>query len=197
MKKITHIVGYCVLAMILTSCYYFLREKDIQYINSYQGNEILVFQSDRNRMDTIFLKGTEKFMRSGVSLKANDGFRLIYTKERDDEMEFGGKSFIEIDVTQKTPDIKFDGTILKDSWFYGINLGNTISLAEFKKMPNTELTIGDKIYSDVKVFEAGDYAKRYEYRDNYAERFYWSVSEVFLGLDKRDEKWRLIEKYIP
>jgi len=59
------------------------------------------------------------------------------------------------------------------------------------------LTIDDIVYRDVKVFEASDYAKQYEQRDNYAERFYWSVSKGFLGLDRRDEKWRLTKIYKP
>jgi len=70
-------------------------------------------------------------------------------------------------------------------------------LSEFDKMPNSELTIGNTVYKDVKIFEASDYAKQYEQRGNYAERFYWSVSKGFLGLDKRDEKWRLIKIYEP
>jgi hypothetical protein len=74
---------------------------------------------------------------------------------------------------------------------------DSYSLSEFKNIPNSELTIDSKICKDVKIFEASEYAKQYEQRDNYAERFYWSSSQGFLGLDRRDEKWRLIKKYVP
>lgn len=91
------------------------------------------------------------------------------------------------------PHISFE-IVLKGSWFYD---KHSYSLSAFNKMPNVELTIDNKVYNDVKVFEAGDYAKQYEQRDNYVDRFYWSVTRGFLGLDRRDEKWRLIKIYEP
>jgi hypothetical protein len=150
-------------------------------------------------MDTIFFKGTRKSKGSvypaELSLSSVDLFSLKYTKERNDKMEFEGKSFIMIVAAtkNKTPEIWFERDILKDSWFHMGHL-NAISLADFKKMPNTKLTVGNKTYNDVKVLEAGE--KQNVFRSN-VERIYWSVSEGFLGLDKRDEKWRLVEKYIP
>ena len=68
------------------------------------------------------------------------------------------------------------------------------SKTEFDSIPLSKITIDKKVYDDVKIFESDG---SYEQRDNYAERFYWSVSEGFLGLDRRNEKWRLIKKYVP
>jgi hypothetical protein len=188
--------------MLLTSCHYKLKRKDIQYIIPYQGNEILIFRSDQNRMDTIFFKGTEKGSGSAfpgeLSLNSHELFSLQYAKESADFFILESSTsipFVFISARQNNPEIWFATSILKDSRFY---FRNFISLADFKKMPNTELTIGNKTYNDVKILEPDDKStKRYAFRDNFVERFYWSVSEGFLGLDKRDEQWRLVEKYVP
>jgi len=54
---------------MLTSCssHYKLKKNDIKFI-PYQGDEILVFKSDKNRMDTIFLKGISNFNGCGDPL---------------------------------------------------------------------------------------------------------------------------------
>jgi hypothetical protein len=62
---------------------------------------------------------------------------------------------------------------------------------------NSELIIENVVYNDVKIIEANESAKHYGQRTNYVERFYWSLSQGFLGLYRRDEKWRLIKKYEP
>ena len=90
--------------------------------------------------------------------------------------------------------LSFDIT-LKGSWFYSAN--DDFSLSEFDSIPNTKMSIGTKKYVDVKIIEASANAKQYEDRDNYVERFYWSLNDGFLGLDRRDKKWRLIKKYVP
>jgi len=105
-----------------------------------------------------------------------------------------GQHLVEIVATRNgATHISFD-IVLKGSWFYNMD---SYSLLEFENMSNSELTIVNKIYKDVKIFEASAYAKQFEERDNYAERFYWSLSQGFLGLDRRNEKWRLIKKYVP
>jgi hypothetical protein len=52
------------------------------------------------------------------------------------------------------------------------------------------MKIGDKIYNDVKIIKA---TNKYIERDNYVERFYWSETQGFLGLDQRNRNWRLIK----
>ena len=150
-------------------------------------------------MDTTFLKGTSSFNGCGdplaISPNQCDGISLNCTRtDPNYDRYLEGKRLVELVANQNgETDISFD-IVLRGSWFYNTE---SYSLSEFDKMPNTELTIDNKVYKDVKIFEASNYAKQFEQRDNYAERFYWSVSKGFLGLDRRDEKWRLIKIYEP
>ena len=61
MKKNISTFTLCFILTTIVSCvsHYKLKKDDIKYI-PYKGNEVLVFQSDKNRMDTIFLKGISK-----------------------------------------------------------------------------------------------------------------------------------------
>ena len=200
MKKIAFIFTYCFLVATIISCsrHYKLKKDDIKYI-TYKGNEVLVFQSDKNRMDTIFLKGMSHFNGCGDPLDLFpdkcDGISLNCTRtDPNYDRYLEGKTLVEIVATSsRETHISFD-IKLRGSWFYSMD---SYSLSEFGKIPNSELTIGNMVYKDVKIFEASSYAKQFEQRDNYAERFYWSVSKGFLGLDRRDEKWRLINIYEP
>ncbi|HEX7906264.1 MAG TPA: hypothetical protein VF487_20460 [Chitinophagaceae bacterium] len=177
---------------------YHLERGDLKYI-PYKGNEILVFKSDNNRMDTTFLTGKGKGSGCAGSQELFpdecEGISINCTRtDPNYDRYLEGKWLVELVATKSgETHISFD-IVLRGSWFY--NMGS-YSLPEFDKMPNSELTIGNTVYKDVKIFEASDYAKQYEQRENYAERFYWSISKGFLGLDRRDEKWRLIKIYEP
>jgi len=183
---------------VACSSHYKLKKDDIKYI-PYQGNEILVFKSDKERMDTIFLKGVSKFNGCGDPLAffpdKCDGVSLNCTRTDPNYNRYlDGKSLVTIVATSsKQTHISFE-IVLKGSWFYSME---TYSLSEFENIPNSELIIDNKTYKDVKIFEASEYAKQYEKRVNFAYRFYWSLSQGFLGLDRRDEKWRLTKIYTP
>lgn len=200
MKIFVYLFTYCLILTTLISCsnHYKLKKDDIKYI-PYKGNEILVFKSDKNRMDTIFLKGMSNFNGCGDPLDffpdKCEGISLNCTRtDPNYDRYLEGKRLVEIVATSnKQTHISFD-IKLRGSWFYSMD---SYSLSEFENIPNYELTINDKTYKDVKIFEASEYAKQYEERENYTERFYWSLSKGFLGLDRRDEKWRLIEIYTP
>jgi len=200
MKKNVSILVYYILLTTFASCssHFKLKKEDIKYI-PYKGNEVLVFQSDQNRMDTIFLKGMSDFNGCGDPLAISpdkcDGISLNCTRtDPNYDRYLEGQHLVEIVATRNgATHISFD-IGLRGSWFYNMD---SYSLSEFENMSNSELTIVNKIYKDVKIFEASAYAKQFEERDNYAERFYWSLSQGFLGLDRRNEKWRLIKKYVP
>ena len=199
MRYFATIFTYCFIVTTVISCseHYKLKEDDIKYI-PYKGNEVLIFHSDKNRADTIFLKGMSQFNGCGEPLDMYpdrcDGIRVNCTRtDPNYDRYLEGKELVHLVAAQSgETHISFD-IILKGSWFYNLD---TYSLSALDKMPNSELVIGNKIYKDVKVFEASDYAKQFAQRENYAERFYWSVGHGFLGLDRRDEKWRFIKKYV-
>ncbi len=195
MKQILSII--ITLTFISCGSNYKLDKKNLKYI-PYKKNEVLVFKSDKSDMDTIFIKGFDKFngCYDPLSFFQDDceGYRLNCTRSDPNyERYLDEKSFVEIVATSENQTfISFD-IILKRSWFYN---QDSYTLEEFDNLPNTSLTIEYKTYNDVKIIEATEYAKQFQDRSNYALRFYWSVSQGFLGLDRSDEKWRLIKKYV-
>lgn len=161
----------------------------------YNGNEILVLQSTKNKLDTIFINGIKRYSADSDPLAffpdQYEIHRLICKiSDPNNDRYLPGKALIELKASSDGTQVWFD-IIMKESWFYGKTI---YSKSEFDSVPISKMTINNKIYDDVKIFESDG---SYEYRDNYAERFYWSLSQGFLGLDKRETKWRLIKKYVP
>lgn len=193
MKKVAQILA--ILSVISCGKSYKLKKGDLDYI-PYKGNETLVFESDQGHADTIFLSGTHPFNGCGDPLAIFpdkcEGIMMTCTHtDPNYDRYLDGHDFVSLVAHGDETDISFD-IAMKGSWFYDYH---PYSLTLFDNMPNRELTIRNKKYSDVKVFEAGEYGRQFKDRDNYAERIYWSVKEGFLGLDKKDEKWRLVGKY--
>ncbi len=190
----TLIITLTLISLISCGKDFKIDKKDIGIV-PYVGNEILVFESDKKDLDTIFLVGIENYSTSFGPMELFPDEHEIYrvkTKRTDPNYDryLEGKSLIELVAVEGGISIEFD-IAMKRSWYYG---KYAFGKSEFEKTPLTELIIGDLNYNDVKVFESDG---SYNDRDNYAERFYWSVKNGFLGLDRRDEKWRLIKKYVP
>lgn len=198
MKKTLEILTF-LFAITLISCgrNYRVDKNDLNYI-PYNGNEVLIFKSDLNRLDTIFVKDLRKFngCYDPLSFSSDDceGYEIV-TKATDPNYDryLEGQGLVHI-VKSKDGETYINfGITMKGSWFYGAEL-HPINLNRFDSIPTSSMVIENKKYDDVKTLKSNG---RYSKRDNYVERIYWSVSEGFLGLDRRDEKWRLIKKYVP
>lgn len=196
MNKILQKTLLFVLIIGITSCSrdYKIEKSDYSLI-PYSGKEILIFKSTENKFDTIFINGIERYSAGSDPLAFFPDQHEIHRlncKKSDPNYDryLDGKTLIELRASSSGTSIWFE-IIMKESWFYGKEI---YSKAEFDSVPITKLTIENKTYDDVKVFESDG---SYEQRDNYAERFYWSLSQGFLGLDKRETEWRLIKKYLP
>ena len=198
MKKLKYILIIAI-GLIFISCgkNYRMDKKYLEYI-PYEKNEILVFKSDQNRMDTIFIKDLRRtngcYDPLAISSDDCEGYSLTCEKSDPNYDRYLPGEIVRIGVA---PDdityISFDIT-MRNSWFYSME---HYSLNEFDSIPNTKMTIEDKTYGDVKTFKPDEYGEQYSSRDNYVERFYWSKENGFLGLDTKSEKWRLIKKYVP
>jgi hypothetical protein len=190
MKKLRLILFSSIFLLVLLSCGTKIRKEDTKYI-PYKGNEILVFQSNQNELDTIFLTGISKFNACYDPLSlfkpACEGKELSCKKSDPNyDRYLPYQTFMSISKIKNKTYIGFDIT-LRNSWFYGKGY---MDLEHFKNLPTTELKIGDVVFNDVKIFEADN---SYIKRDNYVVRFYWSVSQGFLGLDQRNRNWRLLK----
>lgn len=189
MKKLKLIFIFNIL--VLSSCVTKLKKYETKYI-PYNGNEILVFQSNLNELDTIFLTGISKYNAcyDPLSLlKPSCEGKKISCKRSDPNYDryFTNETLMSISKIKNKTLIGFD-IKLRHSRFYGKEY---MDLEDFKNLPNSEMKIGNVILYDVKIIESDN---SYFERDNYVERFYWSVSHGFLGLDQRDRNWRLIKK---
>ena len=180
----------------ITSCSrgYKIDKADFSLI-PYNGKEALVFKSTENKFDTIFLKGFDQYSAGSDPLAIFPDKYEIYRlncriSDPNYDRYLDGKSIIELTAGEDETIIWFD-IFMKESWFYGKRI---YSKREFDSVPISKITIDNRTYDDVKIFESNG---SYEQRDNYAERFYWSLSQGFLGLDKRETEWRLIKKYVP
>lgn len=199
MKIIGATFVYCLLLATIFSCKHHKLKKDDERYIPYKGTEILVFKSDKERMDTVFLNGISDFDGCGDPWDffpdKCDAIRLKCTRSDPNyDRYLEEQELVEIVAGEDGKSHISFNIILKGAWFYNMD---SYRIKEFEDFPNNVLVINKKVYTDVKVFEASEYAKQYEHRDNYAERFYWSLNHGFLGLDKRSEKWRLIEIYNP
>jgi len=162
---------------------YELSETDLNYI-PYKGNEVLVFKSDLNNVDTIFLNGLKNFTGciDPLAIFPNkcEGKYISCTRTDPNYDRFlTDRKLVEIVATiDKETKISFD-IALKGSLFYSLN---SYSLNEFDKLPQIKLETENTIYEDVVVFNSDTYAQQFKERENYAHKFYWSKREGFIGV---------------
>jgi hypothetical protein len=193
MKKTFYIIFTLVISTLFFSCR--THRIDKQYYNRvpYSGNEILVFQSSDSQNDTIVLKGTETFKLYGHRLF--QGNKQYYTVSCDcadpysPNRIFKDQPFVSLSAKKDGKTYITIRAILRNAYFHYAHF----SMEEFDNIPLSTIRIGNKDYIDVKIVETENEKKH----DNFATKFYWSVSEGFLGLDKEDMEWRLTEKYVP
>ena len=193
MKNTYYIILTFIISIMLFSCK--THRIDKKYYNRvpYVGNEILVFKSSENDKDTIFLKGTETFkMVSHYLFVGNEQFYRINCDCADPYSPtriFKDQPFVSLNAAVDGKTYISIRAILRNAYFRGAHF----TIKEFDDIPLKTIKIENKVYTDVKIVEA----KKRQNDQNFAIRFYWSVSEGFLGLDKENLEWRLTEKYVP
>ena len=193
MNKTFYIIFTIVISTIFFSCR--THRIDKKYYNRvpYNGNEILVFESSENENDTIFLKGTETFKLYAHQLfEGNEQYHTVSCDCADPYSPtriFKNQSFVSLSAKEDGKTYITIRAILRNAYFHYAHF----TVEEFDDIPLNTIRIGNKNYTDVKIVET----KKRQKHDNFAIRFYWSVSEGFLGLDKKDSEWRLTKKYVP
>jgi hypothetical protein len=195
MKKTFSILIILVISTTLFCCRTYRIEKAYLSRIPYSGTEILVFESSQADKDTIFLTGSENFKTDSnyLTLFPNREEHYYIECECADpyspNRRFINQSLVSLFANENGETILSIRAILKNAYFYDASF----TIEEFDRIPLSKIKIGSKEYTDVKIVETKVKRKH----DNYAIRFYWSVSEGFIGLDKENLEWRLIEKYVP
>ncbi|WP_159092104.1 hypothetical protein [Aquimarina sp. Aq107] len=197
MKKTFLILINILITMILISCVtkYKIQETEYQFI-PYKGNEVLVFESNRSKKDTISLKtykGWYKTERVPYRI-----FHNKYEKYGIDLVHHSSK------IVDSIPDFLIE--IFAFDW-KGLRINirtksdnhnyvnkTSFTVFEFDSIPNTEMKINQIIYSDVKVILGENDENK---TGNQVSQFYWSEKNGLLGWDINNVEWRLNKRYVP
>lgn len=153
----------------------------------YNGDEILIFKSDSNKLDSISIKGTTSAMVRGgdpfsIHPDRNEHIRLDYTHALGTEKN--GLLYLSM----------FGDELLRRFEF---NLGHSRLFTNtpyytsvYDTIPTRELRVMDSLYTDVKTIHTDPY---YEDRPERILNFYWSESSGLLGWDTPTDVWRLVQ----
>ena len=173
--------------------------KDDYELIPYAGNEILIFESNKGEIDTIFLQGIERMINPTDPLDifpTKVEYYYVINKHSDPSPPNGKHRYLEGHILVELSANKKNDTGLKinlsakNARFYG---SAWLTKSELERMPTINLKIKGTLYEDVKVFE--DIKKEYYERSNYINKLYWSMSGGIVRYDKKDnELWELKKK---
>lgn len=189
MKKAIVYFQFIVLVLVSSCRKYEIDNEDMRLI-PYSQNEILVFESDKKEMDTIFINGFQKYIADSDPL-------AIFP----DKLEFFSVKyeFKDSNYDRYLPGvlIKIQGSKNHDLFiWFSINIGSIsgscgISKKELLELPSIKWTYKNMTFEDVKILES-DY-----YTGSYPEKIFWSVSKGIMGIESENAKWKLKNKYVP
>ncbi|RMB60980.1 hypothetical protein EAX61_05725 [Dokdonia sinensis] len=185
-------LGFCFLALVVaTGCTERLptdhKLNPLAYeAIPYKGGEQLIFQSDSQQLDTIFITGTTTAMvRGGDPFSINpdrfEHLRIDYTTTRKPSEQ----GLLYLSGSGETYNLRFEF----DAGHSRLLLNYDFYKSEYDTIPSTRLRIMDSLYTDVKTLHTEPY---YEDRPERILNFYWSTSSGLLGWDTPTDTWRLI-----
>ncbi len=188
--------------IVLTSCGKTIRlaDEDFRWI-PYKGNETLVFNSNTDDTDTIFLLGTN---RQKVPTDPLDAFptnlehftiasRCSDPGPPSGEHRYLESEFLELSASEhKSPYLTLHHAG-KDAWFYG---GEFMELKDLDTIKLIPLTTKLRTYNDIILLNPE--SSEYSDRGNFITKVYWNKSEGLIRYDKQDSVyWELAKKYSP
>jgi len=165
--------------------------KEVFALNPYNKGERLIFESNKNKNDSIYIYEINHFtsVNDPLGIIADKEEHYSLTTKRSENASFSDPFFSIISTEEKGIMVKME-LHTEDAWFYG---KNNYSLNELNKLPLKTIRVKDKEYTDVWVFNATD--REYENRDNFIEKLYWSKSNGIIRYDKKNnEVWELIAR---
>lgn len=197
MKKTLRISIYLLIIVCLTSCgtTYKIQKDEYRYI-PYNGKEVLIFESNTGKTDTIVLK---KY--SGWNRPTRYPYRAPFQKYEKYGIELTQKG---TKTTDSIPNfvigllafdwkgLRIDLRTKSDNHNYINRTSFTVS--EFDSIPSIKMRINEIEYSDVKTILGENYKSENKRKVN---QFYWSEKNGLLGWDEDISEWRLREKYVP
>ncbi|MBI3138419.1 MAG: hypothetical protein HYZ15_07530 [Sphingobacteriales bacterium] len=177
-----------------------LSEEDYKWM-PYCGNETLVFKSNTEHVDTIFLLKKDTFLAypeaqsiSGIKHEVVSVFcKHTDPNHLDEKHRYLENNFVQI---QKNKNSHAEINILlsaRDSRFYHLS---PIKIDSLNREKPSTLQTRYGHYDDVYVIHGEDYLGNYYGRSNFITKIYWSKSQGLIRYDKKDTVfWELLMKY--
>lgn len=179
--------------MILSlSCKKELKESERNW-NPYTMNEVLIFESSEEELDTIVIN--EIVDNAVSSSPAPELYRhtylMIYRKRKLEENKFSSTEILNISSStpQKKARIGF-GLRLNNA-----NFGSWYELEELNKHPQMSVTTKAGTFDDVIKLQPEIY---YSKREDEVKFMYWSKKDGYIKFERADGfTWELTKKYVP
>lgn len=178
-----------------------LSDNDLSWM-PYQGNETLIFKSNTNEVDTIFLIGKETLWGTDDPVLGREKYEVasIICKHSDQFVKDGQLGyrylqnyFFDLKKTfKKKAELVFK-LKSKDAHFSKIS---SVKIDSLQKISPITLNILAGTYNDVYIIEGEDFLGTLYQRSNFVSRIYLSKSHGLIRYDKKDGKyWELAEIY--
>ena len=167
----------------------------------YKGGEVLIFQSEKGELDTIFIHETikssivpygpgwgllpEKFETLCIRARHSDP-----SPPRGSDHRYLNGCILRLNSVKEPDQLWIQFSIAaKNAWFYHSNRMKS----DLNKLPKVRLQTPYKTFKDIIIIESND--DEYKERSNYIERIYWSMAEGYVRYDlKNGRYWHMIDK---
>jgi hypothetical protein len=187
-------IVYLLFFFCLVSCQnkHRLSKQDLKWL-PYKGNEILVFTTNKNEVDTIYLRGIMRFLYSGSPLDViPDSLDKLFvhftfsdpTDMKKERYKKSGTLFSLYKTTKGATKIAF-GMETKDGFFYGLR---SFNLKEVKNMAQTFLSTPLKTYDDVLIIIPDSDRMKDSNQAHFIHKIYWSKNHGIVRFDKGDNQ---------
>lgn len=185
---------YCYSLLIVSCAQKKILSEDVKKLIPYKGREVLIFQSDKGRLDTLFLKGLKRYYRfTGAQNVFSDSIEHIFISYK----TIGTKSDIQkptigtiLDIFKSPQGITRIGFGLKlDSlMFYGLRY---YDLNVLDSMTLMNIVVANKNYNDVLVIYPDQDNEKYSDEPDYIKCLFWSKSNGLIRFDSDEQIWEL------
>lgn len=196
MTKVT--LFYSLIAVLcLTSCVDPFASRDhllpdeAYTVNPYAARTTLVFESNTNAVDTLFIEGITTVMGKGgdpfsIAPDSFEAYRINYSSTSMPRE----RGLVYVGWYDEAYDIRFEFKAAQAQLFCRCSY----SALEFDKIPSTTMTIAGTVYTDVKILTAD---AGYEDRDLRVTKLFWSTSAGVLGWETPRSIWKLKDVLLP
>jgi hypothetical protein len=178
-------------------CQHKLSKTDYEWM-PYKGNETLVFSSNTEMADTIFLLSKRTLISYpeaqspfGETYEVLD----VFSKHSDPSPPDKKHRYLENSFCSISNNALSINLLAHDAVFYSMR---TFAIDSLNKTQPTSLETKYQHYDDVYIFTGEDYLGFLNERTNFVTSVYWSKLHGLVRYDKKDTTyWELKRKYSP